>query len=133
MQLANYAYEPGMYEVIGPPDRDLPRSASIREGYLSPSILGFKIRATEYPWLARNPTVTAYLYEGMFIWLAPTHPQAKPAYGYAVETAETSNIGDGSRAILTLPTLGGATFGSRKSQTTQTLWTLQRRLPTMPT
>jgi hypothetical protein len=73
MQLANFAYRPGMYEILGPPDCDLPRCAHVQEGYTSPSILGFKIRATYHPWLSRNPTVTAYLHEGMIVWLDPKH------------------------------------------------------------
>jgi hypothetical protein len=73
MQLASYAYEPGMYEILGPHDCDLPRTTVVREGYFSPSILGYKIRATYYPWLVSNPIVTACLYEGTVVWLAPDY------------------------------------------------------------
>ena len=73
MQFAHFAYDPGMYEILGPPDCDLPRYAQVQEGYTTPSVLGFKLRATYHPWLTRSPIVTAHLHEGMIVWLAPEH------------------------------------------------------------
>jgi hypothetical protein len=73
MQMAGFVYEPGMYEIVGPRDCDLPITTVVRDGYSSPSILGYKIRATHYPWLVSNPIVTAHLYEGTVFWLAPEY------------------------------------------------------------
>ena len=73
MQMATFVYEPGMYEIVGPRDCDLPITTVVRDGYSSPSILGYKIRATHYPWLVSNPIVTAHLYEGTVFWLAPEY------------------------------------------------------------
>jgi hypothetical protein len=73
MQMADFVYEPGRYEILGPRDHDLPTIAVVQEGYPSPSILGYKIRATYHPWLDKHPSVTAYLFEGTIIWLAPEY------------------------------------------------------------
>jgi hypothetical protein len=70
---ASFTYEPGRYEILGPRDQALPTVSVIQDEYHSPSILGYKIRATYYHWLDKHPLVTAYLYEGTTIWLAPEY------------------------------------------------------------
>ena len=70
---ASFVYEPGRYEILGPRDQALPTAPTIQDEYHSPSILGYKIRATYHHWLDKHPLVSAYLYEGTKIWLAPEY------------------------------------------------------------
>ena len=70
---ASFTYEPGRYELLGPRDQALPTAPAIQDEYRSPSILGYKVRATYHHWLDKHPLVTAYLYEGTKIWLAPEY------------------------------------------------------------
>jgi hypothetical protein len=70
---ATFVYEPGRYEILGPLDQDLPTTPTVQDEYHSPSILGYKIRATYHHWLDKHPLVSAYLYEGTKIWLAPEY------------------------------------------------------------
>ena len=71
MLAGRYVYLPGRYEIIGPRDKDLSYVPHMREGYPTPSILGYKMRATWHPMLYDYPIVTAYLCEGDIVWLAP--------------------------------------------------------------
>ena len=71
MLAGRYVYQPGRYEIIGPRDKDLSYVPHMREGYPTPSILGYKMRATWHPMLYDYPIVTAYLCEGDIVWLAP--------------------------------------------------------------
>ena len=71
MQLATFAYEPGMYEILGPWECSLARTAFFREGYLVPSILGYKMRVTTCPLLVPNPEVVAHLHEGSIVLVTP--------------------------------------------------------------
>ena len=71
MLAGRYVYLPGRYEIIGPHDKDLSYVPHMREGYPTPSILGYKMRATWHPMLYDYPIVTAYLCEGDIVWLAP--------------------------------------------------------------